>query len=82
MKRLEPRVYAGTSYVLWKDIIKFHGKRWSKKYNKASGPANTCMIVPANDPSHGLPDDQIGIYYWDYNRFASVVDLNQPTYWD
>jgi hypothetical protein len=82
VKRLEPRVYQNIEYVLWKDIVKFHCKKWSNKYNKAAGPANTCIVVPANDPSHWLPTEQIGIYYHDYKRFADVVDYNNPTYWD
>ena len=76
VKRLEPRVYQNIEYVLWKDIVKFHGKKWSNKYNNAAGPANTCIVVPSNDPSHGLPIEQIGIYYWDYEKFAYMVDSN------
>lgn len=92
IKRLTPRIFnsrksslakdGDLKYVLFDDIKKFHDKNWVKKYIKASGPANTCAIIPANDKSHGLKEDQIGIYYHDYLRFADVVDYNIPTYWD
>ena len=81
-KRLKPRNYSGISYVLYQDILKLHGKKWTEKYKKIAGPGNTCMIVPANDLSHNLPSDQIGIYFWDYMRFADSLDFNKSTYWD
>lgn len=80
--RVKSRKYNGIEYVLGQDIKKFHGSEWCKKYNKASGYANTCMCVPANDPSHNKSREQIAIYYWDYIRFANVVDYNKPTYFD
>ena len=80
--RLKPRMFDNVSYVLSADIRKFHGPAWFKKYVKAAGPANTCIVVPANDPSHGKNKEQIGIYMWDYERFADVVDFSLPTYWD
>ena len=79
--RLAPRMFHDIEYVLGEDIQNFHGKIWTKKYDKAAG-VNTCMIVPANDPSHEKPEEQIAIYYWDYTRFADLVDFNKPTYWD
>jgi len=82
IKRLKSRKYDGISYVLFEDIQKLHGKRWTEKYEKVAGPGNTCVVVPANDKSHNLPSDQIGIYMWDYERFANCVDFNKPTYWD
>lgn len=80
--RLTARIYDKVPYVLSDDIKKFHGAAWYKKYVKAAGPGNTCMVVPANDPSHGKKKYQIGIYFWDYERFADVVDFNIPTYFD
>ena len=80
--RLKPRMFQCIPYVLWSDIKNFHGKMWVKKYVKVSGPGNTCMIVPANDPSHNKNKQQIGIYIWDYERFADVVDFSLPTYFD
>jgi hypothetical protein len=80
--RLKPRMFQCISYVLSSDIKSFHGATWFKKYVKVSGPANTCAVIPANDPSHGKNKEQIGIYMWDYERFADVVDFSLPTYWD
>ena len=82
IKRLEPRVYHKTPYVLDADIRKLHGATWFKKFVKAAGPGNTMMIIPANDPSHKKSRQQIGMYMWDYERFADVVDFNRPTYFD
>lgn len=81
-KRLLPREYDGIQYVLYKDIVKLHGSKWAKKYCKVAGPGNTCAVIPANHPSHGKRKYQTGIYMWDYERFADVVDFGIPTYFD
>jgi hypothetical protein len=81
-KRLTAREYDGIHYVLGSDIVKFHGKKWAKKYTDVAGPGNTGIIVPANHPSHKKRKYQFGIYMWDYERFADVVDFGTPTYFD
>lgn len=68
-------------YVLAKDIEELHGKAWAKKYAKIAG-VNTCPVVPAQDPSHKLSKQQVGIYMHDYLRFADALDKNKPTYFD
>lgn len=87
LPRLTARIYkvdkrsTGIPYVLMEDIVKFHGREWAEKYAKKAG-VNTCVSVPAKDPSHGMPAAMIGIYLWDYKRFADVVDLGTPTIFD
>lgn len=85
-KRLIPRIYSygeknKLPYVLFEDIEKFHGKKWSKKFGDLIY-GSTGMIVPSNDPSHGKNKEQFAIYEWDYQRFADVIDFKKPTYFD
>ena len=81
-KRLIAKVFQNVEYVTHEDIRKFHSKEWVKKFWKVAGPGNTMMSIPANDPSHGKKKPVTAIYYWDYERFADVVDFKKPTYWD
>lgn len=81
-RRLICREYQGIKYVTFEDIKKCHSTEWCKKFWKVAGPGNTMMIVPANDPSHGKKEEVIGMYSWDYMRFADVVDFAKPTYFD
>ena len=87
-KRLIPRIYIygekkenKLPYVLFEDVKKFHGKKWSEKFDKLIY-GSTGMLIPSNDPSHGKNKEQFAIYEWDYQRFADVIDFKRPTYFD
>ncbi len=81
-KQIPVREHMKIKYVLSADILEIKGKKWFDKYCEASGPGNTGIIVPANDPSHGLKKEQYGIYLHDFERCSNVVDHGVPTYWD
>ena len=76
-KRLEPQVWNKIHYVKFQDIREFHGKEWYKKWINAFGPGNTCPVI-----EDGKMKAFDACYHSDYTRFADVVDLGKPTYWD
>jgi hypothetical protein len=78
--RIEPRTYNGFDYVTDKDIIDFHGVEWHKKFAQFFGAGNTGLRVPAKEAQ--TQDDAFGIYYWDYERYADLVDYDAETYFD
>jgi len=67
-------------YVFNEDIVKFHGEEWAKKYFDVAG-VNTCPVIDKNIPE-GYTANSFAMYYWDYSRFADVVDKGITTYWD
>lgn len=72
-KRLKPETWHEIPYLEFTEIEKFHGKEWYKKWAKAFGPGNTCPVIDNKSAC---------CYFWDYERFADVVDYNKETYWD
>ena len=61
-------------YVLYREIVEFHGEKWTEKYREVAGDGNTGIVVP---------EIGLGIYYDDYTRFADVVDgITKGTHWD
>lgn len=75
-KRIAPKYYKNIPYITFDDIKSFYPAKWVIKFNKAFGNGNTCPIVEENGQS--IP----AIYYWDYERFADLVDFGKKTYFD
>ena len=82
VKRVTPFSYDGLKITTSEDIENLHGKEWSEKFSKAMGNGNTGIIVPADHPSNTTGKDLYAIFYDDYERFADLVDLGKPTYFD
>ncbi len=80
-KALPARIFQDIPYVLAKDILRFHGKKWSDKFSKEFC-GSTGIVVPANDPSHNLSKEQFGIYYWDYENIRDYLNRGFPYFWD
>ncbi|MBC8395195.1 MAG: hypothetical protein H8E05_00700 [Bacteroidetes bacterium] len=76
MKRLKPKTIHDIEYVTRKMVVAHHGEEWAKKWSKAAGEGNTMIMVEEGGEQVG------GILVEDYERFADVVDYNEPTYWD
>ena len=80
LARLKPRIFSiedmntSIEYVLYREIVEFHGEKWTEKYREVAGDGNTGIVVP---------EIGLGIYYDDYTRFADVVDgITKGTHWD
>jgi len=76
MKRLTPKVINKIKYVTWKMITAHHGALWAARWNKAAGEGNTMIMVEEDS------EQVAGIFIEDYERFADVIDYNEPTHWD
>lgn len=80
-KRLPARKCQYFEYVFTSDIVKFHGKAWSEKFFKVAG-VNTHAMVPDDEVPKKYKGNASNYFYWDYTRFADVVDYGKPTYFD
>lgn len=81
LKRLKPRQNKSFSFVFNKEISDFHGQEWYEKYCKVSG-INTCPVINSEDIPKKYKKFPYAMYYWDYERFADLLDNNKETYWD
>lgn len=87
--RLEPRTSKhGFTFMFDRDIKKFHGEEWCKKFQKNMSGSTCPMITEDDEISEGyLQESEWGkyapaCYSWDYTRFADLIDYNKPTYFD
>ncbi len=67
--RLEPKIWNKIEYVIFTDIVKFHGVDWFRKWNKDFGMGQTCPVI-----EDGKTEPFGACYYSDYLKSANKID--------